>query len=171
MRNRKRKMPIVSVRSSTLKFAAVLIAGVLAVTAMVIFLPPLPGDTEAFGNETVDYANVETAEDAARFLEQFGLKAEKTFFSDKTVTLPAQYEGVFAEYAGLQRKQGFDLSAFAGKKLRKITLEMSSGQGLDGWLATLFIYRKTVVGGDISSGGPTGEALTFREAARRVSAG
>lgn len=153
-------MFIYSVRSSTLKFASVMALGVILVTALVIFLPSGLPEQQAMSSE-VSYDRVDSPEDMARFLAQFGWKVETPLFSDREVTLPTQFEGVFAGYNELQKKQGLDLSAFAGKKLRKAVLYVTPEKGGERYLATLFIYRSCVVGGDVAQTDPNGGVYGF----------
>lgn len=156
-------MFIYSVRASTLKFAAVLTLGVILVTAMVIFLPSGEPGEALRGDAAVNYDNIENAEDMARFLGQFGIVCEGKTLTDKEVMLPTNFDGVFAEYNALQKRQGMDLAPFAGKKLRQVTLVVKRTGEDKKYLATLYIYRNCVVGGDISDADPKGGTWSFDE--------
>lgn len=165
-KNKQKKLAIVSVHASSVKFAAVLTAGIVLVALLVVFLPSPSIETQAGREESLDYSNVRDREDVARFLSQFGIEAEGDFFSDRTVTIPDLFGGVFAEYNELQKSQGFDLSRYAGKRLRKVIVGVALPRREQRYLATLFIYRNTVVGGDVSSEDPTGETFSFPEAGK-----
>ena len=156
-------MFVCSVRASTLKFASVLALGVLLVTVLVIVLPSPQTGFPVSGEETIVYDNVSQPADMARFLKQFGLRCEEKLLFDKEVTLPESFEGVFAEYNELQKRQGLDLSAYAGKRLRRAILRVWPENGREGeyYLATLYIYRGCVVGGDVSSPDPQGGTWRF----------
>ena len=155
-------MFICSVRASTVKFAAVLTLGVIFVAALVVFLPGENAALPAAGTG-LRFDRISTSGDMARFLSQYGVKADAELFSDREVVLPERFEGVFAEYNELQKKQGFDLSPYAGKKLRRAVLRVTVGDRAEPYLATLYIYRDCVVGGDISSADPKGDTYRLDE--------
>jgi hypothetical protein len=75
---------------------------------------------------------------------------------------------VFAGYNRLQEEQGFRLCDFAGKNLRRVVVSVRLGEDDGAYLATLFLYRGSVVGGDISEADPTGQTMTFAQAAQRA---
>ena len=59
---------------------------------------------------------------------------------------------VFERYNDLQRSQGFDLSAYAGKNVRRYVYEIKNyPDSSDTYYATLFIYKNAVIGGDVCS--------------------
>ncbi|MBP3321192.1 MAG: DUF4830 domain-containing protein [Clostridia bacterium] len=153
-------MFFITVRASTVKFCATLLLGVLLVTGLVFALPD--GEAlDAGSMGTVRYDGIEKYEDMVRFLKEFGWQTSKEPISDETVVLPQSMEGVFAAYNDLQKKQGLDLSAYAGKKVRKVVFSVTNYEDEGQVLATLFIYRGCVVGGDLSSGDPKGFVCGF----------
>ena len=153
-------MFILSVRATTLKFAAAVCLGILLVTMLVIFLPDKPEGLPASGEEKIVYENVKSVEDMERFLAQFGWEVDKTPISDREVVLPAKFTGIFAEYNELQKAQNLDLSPYCGKRVRKVLLKVTNHPSGDA-LAVLFLYRDCVVGGSLSSGSPGGFVCGF----------
>ena len=161
-------MFVFSVRSSTLKFCATLLFGVMLVSALVLLLPvgdemnggavEAVGDTEA----SIRYDGISDYEDMADFLKQFGWEVKKVPESDDTVRIPSTFGQSFAEYNKMQLSQGFDFGKLGGKSVQKVTFEVLNYPQAQGKvLATLFVYREKIVGGDISSADPTGFVVPF----------
>ena len=68
------------------------------------------------------------------------------------VRIPTEPSEVFERYNDLQRSQGFDLSAYAGKNVRRYVYEIKNyPDSSDTYYATLFIYKNAVIGGDVCS--------------------
>ena len=68
------------------------------------------------------------------------------------VRIPTEPSEVFERYNDLQRSQGFDLSAYAGKNVRRYVYEIKNyPDSGDTYYATLFIYKNAVIGGDVCS--------------------
>ncbi len=162
-------MFILSVRASTLKFCGTLLLGVLLVSALVIFLPiadvagdPTLSENPAISGDSIRYDGIQDYSDMSEFLRQFGWETEERPEFDKTVTIPKNFSGSFAEYNKLQLSQGCDLQDFAGKSVQKVVFALTNYKGSrEKVLATLFIYRGRVVGGDISSADPNGFVAPF----------
>ncbi|MBQ8910973.1 MAG: DUF4830 domain-containing protein [Clostridia bacterium] len=155
-------MFVFTIRSSTIKFCATLLVGVLLVAGVVFFLPE--GQVLDVGavDGTVRYDGVSDHEDMAAFLLQFGWQVSKSPITDETVTLPQKAEGIFAAYNELQKGQGLDLSPYGGKRVRRVVFNVLNYPDAKGQVvATLFIYRNTVVAGDVSSGAPDGFVCGF----------
>lgn len=94
------------------------------------------------------------------------LKDKKVNLSDKTpqsieTTLPARdFSDTVAEYNELQKKQGFDLSDFAGKTVTKYTYRVDGKDRAD-VVAVVFVYGGKIIGGDIHCIGADGYMTGF----------
>ena len=68
----------------------------------------------------------------------------------ETVTLPKDFDKVFAAYNELQKQQGFDLAAYAGKTVERYTYIVQNYPDYDGTVyANLLVSRGRVIGGDV----------------------
>ena len=96
---------------------------------------------------------VAASDEAGRraFLEQFGWQTEAEPVSVREVTLPAQMDERLSEYNAIQLRQGFDLSALCGKRLKLWTYNVTNYPAGGKVVANLLVRDGTVVGGDISS--------------------
>ena len=152
-------MFIYSVRSSTLKFCATLIGGILLVTALVFILPSAP--PEDASASAVQYDRIESYADMAEFLRQFGWEIDaENPLSDEKVVLPQNFEGMFLKLNEIQKAQGLDLSDYAGKEVRRLAFAVKNGTE-ENTVAVLFVYRECVVGGFLASGEPGGFVMGF----------
>ena len=154
-------MFIFSIRSSTLKFCSILLAGVLSVTALVFLLPDAPdANSPEAASAVVTFDGIRSYGDMAAFIAQFGWEIKKEPVSDISVVVPEGFSQTFAEYARMQKEQGFDLSELTGKTVRRVSFEVTNYPDAEETaLATLFIYRERVVGADLSSADPRGFVL------------
>ena len=103
----------------------------------------------------------EPREDArAAFLSSFGYSVGAEPVQVEQVRIPAEPSEVFDRYNELQKSQGYDLSALAGKNVTRYVYALSDcGEGE--WYATVLEYRGEIVGGDVSDSAPGGQMHGF----------
>ena len=66
--------------------------------------------------------------------------------------IPEQFDETYDQYLQLQSQQGFDLTKYAGKRVKRYTYEvLNYPTGEKGVQAGLLIYKNTVVGAEIMS--------------------
>ena len=152
-------MFIYSFRAATLKLLGIISVTLMALIAIIVFVP-----VYAEGDQTVNasadlaistdysYDKVKSVSDVAAFLSQFGWTVNGNTAESATVTIPAEFDKVFAAYNELQRAQGMDLSKYKKKELTRYTFEVTNYEDYDGKVyANVLVYRNRVVGGDICS--------------------
>lgn len=129
-----------------------LIIALLALAAVIVLLVLLLGGNEST-TETIAPINVSTNDGRLEFISSYGWEVNSTPVETTEVRVPEDNSEVFERYNELQKSQGYDLSKYAGKKLKKVTYEvLNHPSGESGVMLTLFISKKEVVGGDVSSG-------------------
>ncbi len=97
----------------------------------------------------------EEAEIGADILRSLGYEVTTPPAESLSVTLPAQDDPVFSEYNILQKEGGFDLTPYAGKKVRRVTFFiLREGEP---FRANLLFWEDTLIGGDISTVNLNGE--------------
>ncbi len=152
-------MFIYSMRASTIRFLGVVCLSLATLIALIAFVPELQPVSAQAGNEaeTISYDKIKTNEDRMAFLGQFGWEVDATPVESTTVTIPAEFDKVFASYNELQRRQGLDLSSYASRTVERYTYTVTNYGNYDGTvLANLLIYRGRVIGGDICSADTNG---------------
>lgn len=161
-------MFIYSFRASTLKFLGIISLTLAALIAIIAFVPIYAeglGNTAAVGGETeISYENVKSSADAVKFLSQFGWTVDGGRAEAEKVTVPEEFDKVFAAYNEIQRAQGLDLSKLKRKELTRYTFEVTNYSNYEGKVyANVLVYRGRVVGGDICSADVSGFVHGFEK--------
>ena len=165
-------MFIYSFKASSIKFFAVICVALAALIALIAFVPAYAGGEAAqpSGGVAVDvpeaesgvavtyrYDKVKTADDAAAFLSQFGWLVDAGSAETREVTIPAEFDKVFAGYNELQKSQGLDLSKYKKKAVTRHTFTITNyservpAAPKGTVYANVLVYRGRVIGGDICS--------------------
>ncbi len=157
-------MFIYSMRASTIKFFGVICVALVGLIALIAVVPSYVGSNgmvEAgitnVDGKSYNYDKIRNEGDAASFLAQFGWSVDTASVETREVTLPDEFDKVFAGYNEIQRAQGLDLSKYKNKKITRYTFEVTNYNGYDGKvLANVLVYRNKVIGGDICSADVSG---------------
>ena len=165
-------MFIYSMRASTIKFFGIVCVALAALVALIAFVPAYAsGNMGTTSNNTpqngvqvgvnegettktvsIKYEKVRSVDDAAGFLSQFGWVVDAGSAETVTVTIPAEFDKVFAGYNELQKTQGLDLSKYKKKNAQRYTYEITNYDGYDGVVyANIIVYRNKVIAGDVCS--------------------
>ena len=166
-------MFIYSFRAATLKLLGIIAVTLAALIAIIVFVPVYTegggGQTNAVvSTDTADYNydKVKSVGDVVNFLSQFGWTVNGATAEVEEVTIPAEFDKIFASYNEIQKAQGLDLSKYKKKDLTRYTLEVTNYDGYDGKVyANVLVYRNKVVGGDICSADVNGFVHGFEAAA------
>ena len=148
-------MFIYSMRANTLKFFAVICLALTALIALVAFVPTYVSndDTAQVGaNVSYNYEKIKSNDDRINFLKQFGWEVEAQPIKEQQVTIPKDFDKVFAAYNEIQRKQGLNLSSFRKKTVMRYTYVVTNYPDYEGEVyINVLVYRNTVIGGDVCS--------------------
>ena len=175
-------MFIYSFKASSIKFFGILCVALAALITLIAFVPAYAGDPEAKPNNggvavdapeaesgvtvSVRYDKVKSADDAAKFLSQFGWVVDAGSVETREVTIPAQFDKVFAGYNELQKSQGLDLSKYKKKAVTRYTFTVTNYPDYEGTVyANVLVYRNRVIGGDICSADVSGFIHGFEKPA------
>ena len=85
------------------------------------------------------------------FLEQFGWQLSSEQPTVREVIIPKHMDARLSEYNSIQLRQGYDLSALGGERLRLWTYGVTNHPAGGKASASLLVMDGVVVGGDISS--------------------
>ena len=134
----------------TLKFTKrTAVAIILGAALILIALVLIFGGEEAAG--VFGSGRIDSREERVEYLEGLGWEVEPDSETEKDVLIPREFTGVYLEYNRLQKQQGFDLEEFLGTELEMYSYIVTNYQSDDTVVATLYIYRGAVVGGDVHS--------------------
>ena len=153
-------MFVYSLRASTVRILGVVCVALVGIIALVAFVPTYvtagSADTTVgqVSSEAVNvkYDKIKTEQDVVAFLQQFGWQVEGKAIEVKDVTVPDEFDKVYAGYNQVQLAQGLDLARYKGKTLTRYTFKVANYEGHEGTVyANVLVYRKKVVGGDVCS--------------------
>ena len=133
-------------RIAAVAVAAAVVCGIL-VTGSV-----LAGGRDAAASAAVSPKGVKTNEDRIAYLSSFGWSVSEKPVSVEELVIPEEFDETYSQYLELQASQGFDLTEYAGKRVKRYTYQVNNyPTGETGVQAGLLIYKNTVIGGDVLS--------------------
>lgn len=165
-------MFIYSMRAGTIKLVGVICVALTVLVTLIAFVPTYAVTSQTSANaaataEQYQYDKIKSAADVVGFLEQFGWKVETTPVESKTVTIPSEFDKVFAVYNELQKEQGLNLSNYKSKTVTRYTFKVTNYPDYDGTVyANVLVYRNRVIGGDICSADVSGFVHGFENLAK-----
>ena len=150
-------MFIYTMRAGTVRFFGIVCLALTLLVALVAFVPELQPVAAELDTETGTFEKVKSNDDRIAFLKQFGWEVAPDPTEATTVTVPGEFDKVFAAYNELQKKQGLDLSSYSNRTVERYTYTVTNYQNYEGTVqANLLIFRGRVIGGDISSADANG---------------
>ena len=161
-------MFVYSMRASTVKLVGVICVALTVLITLIAFVPTYSLPTEPMADADAEvkytYDKVKNASDAANFLAQFGWEVEATPIEEKTVTIPTEFDKIFAAYNELQKAQGLNLAKHRGKDVTRYTFAIKNYEGYEGTVwANVLVFRGRVIGGDICSADVSGFVHGFEK--------
>lgn len=148
-------MFIYSVRSSTIKFFALISAALILLISIFAF----GGGRAVEASVGVDIRldGMKTNEDRLEFISKFGVEVAGEPKESESFAVPEKFDRVVSLYNEIQKQQGLDLTKYKNKKVTRYTYSVNNYEGYEGEVnVNLIIYRNTVIGCDISSADPMG---------------
>ena len=98
-----------------------------------------------------------------KFLTDFGWDVASNPVESGQVRVPEQASPVYDRYNALQKEQGYDLTAYAGKNVMRYVYKVNNYPGAtEPVYATLLVYKNQVIGGDITDTAAKGKIRGFR---------
>ena len=108
------------------------------------------GGEDMAASAAVSPKNIRTNQDRVAYLASFGWEVSPDPVAVEELILPEQADETYQSYLDLQAGQGFDLSEYAGKRVKRYTYTvLNYPTGEAHVQANLVLYRNAVVGGDV----------------------
>ena len=149
-------MFIYSLRASSLKFFAVVLAGVAVLVALILVFPAEDTASVAVDGE-IRYEKIKTGDDRINFLFSLGYTVDPEPIEEKKVMIPTEFDKTMVSYNELQKVTGLDLYKYRGKEVTQYSYNVTNYPGYDGKVyANLLIAGNRVIGGDICSADVSG---------------
>ena len=133
------------------------LAGAAVLIAVLIML--FSGGSEAAPSAA---PSMSTNDARVKFLTDFGWDVAASPVESGQVRVPEADSEVFDRYNALQKSQGYDLSAFAGKTVMRYVYKINNYPGAtEPVYATLLIYKNQIIGGDVTDTSAKGVVRGF----------
>ena len=131
-------------------FFLIVLALVIAAVILAVSLRGIKGHTTAV--HTPVPAGIRSPADAAAYLASLGWEVDPEPLEVRDILIPRQFSGVFADYADLQKQQGFPLEKYKGMDALRYTFRVRNyPTGESDIVADLVVCGQTVIAGDIQS--------------------
>ena len=102
-------------------------------------------------NKTDEMFTMSTNAERVEFLNEQGWIVNPDPVSKETVIVPSVYEGIYADYAELQKQQGFDLEKYQGSEVTVIKYQVLNYPDFPEYVtATMMICNDRLIGSDVS---------------------
>lgn len=146
-------MFVVSLSSKKIKKLYVIVSCVVVFVATAVILSQcLNGfdvlSAEATGTKVVSESSLMT------FISNYGWEVDDEPDEVREVIIPAEFDDVYNNYNEIQLKQGYDLKAFAGERVKRWTYTVKNYPGYVGEECikiNILVFNGKVIGGDVCS--------------------
>ena len=140
------------------KKIAIVLAVVIVVIAGICLL--FGGKEDAVSTAGTQVSN---NDERVAFLKSFGWDVVTSPTESSQVRIPSESSAVFDRYNALQKSQGYDLTAYAGKTVMRYVYRINNYPGAtEPVYATLLIYKNQVIGGDVTDTAAKGVVRGFK---------
>ena len=147
-------MLVMTAKVDKKKIAVILAAAVLLIAGILL----LAGG----GRSQSTAAAVGNNDARVAFLKNFGWDVAASPVESSQVKIPSEPSEVFDRYNALQKSQGYDLSAFAGKTVMRYVYKVNNYPGAtEPVYATLLVYKNQIIGGDVTDTAAKGVVRGF----------
>ena len=144
------------------------IAVLAAVAVLIIGLIVLLGGDDSTAATSAS-TNVSTNDDRVKFLADLGWEVTTSPTESNQVRIPQESSAVFDRYNALQKAQGYDLAAYAGKNVMRYVYRVENYPGAtEPVYATLLIYKNQIIGGDITDTAANGIIQGLKKATAKA---
>lgn len=117
---------------------------------------------------SAEVKNIRTNDDRLAYLSGLGWQVSLQPIATEELLIPGQFDDSYAGYLKLQEDQGFDLTQYCGKRVKRYTYQLTNYPAQDEPMQiALLIYKNRVIGGQIqSASGSLLHGLTLPAAAK-----
>ena len=135
-----------------------LVAIILIIAVVVGLLVALSSGAENDANTAeATGISIQSNDDRIAYLQSLGWDVDPDPVETQEVRIPDELPEVLQKYNELQMSQGFDLSKYSGKTVKRYVYEvMNYPDTTDGYYVTLLVYKDAVIGGDVSASAQDG---------------
>lgn len=150
-------MLVMTAKVDKKKIAVIFAIVVVAIAALILLL--------SGGRDAEPTASTAVSNNDARvaFLKGFGWDVTTSPVESSQVRIPEKTTEVYERYNALQKSQGYDLTAYAGKTVMRYVYKINNYPGAtEPVYATLLVYKNQVIGGDVTNTAAKGKIQGFQ---------
>lgn len=143
-------MFVYSVQSKQIK--AAMLGAFVVLTVISLFILSRQSQQTGKGDEVSFRAS--THEERMTFVSQFGWEVHEEPIEVKEVIIPTEFDNTYTAYNDMQKKQGFDLTEYAGLRVKQWTYRVKNYEGYenkDCIHINILVYDGVAIGGDVCS--------------------
>lgn len=97
-------------------------------------------------------SNIRSNEDRIAYLNELGWQVSETPITTEELLIPERFDESYNDYLALQSGQGFDLTRYCGKRIKRYIYEVTNYPDPEaGAQAALLVYRNRVIGGQLQA--------------------
>lgn len=151
-------MMVMTARVNLKKWVLILAAAAAVLLTMILLLGGNGSETTA-----ATVPPVSGNEGRIQFLKKFGWEVSTSPTESSQVRIPKETSDVFERYNTLQKGQGYDLSAYAGKNVMRYVYQIHNYPGnKENIYATLLVHKDQIIGGDVTDASAGGKVRGFK---------
>lgn len=148
-------MFVVSVSKNKIKKIVIGIFVVLAVALLVFYVVNKLQNRQVTEVDAAFSTVASDSEDRLRFISNFGWEVDKDPIEVREVVIPEEFDDVYKNYNEIQLSQGFDLTNYAGRRVKRWTYVIrnypETSPEDDFIRINILVYDGNVIGGDVCS--------------------
>lgn len=101
---------------------------------------------------SAEVSKIRSNDDRVAYLNELGWTVREAPISTEELLIPETFDDSYADYLALQSEQGFDLTRYCGKRVKRYTYEITNYPA-DGTSvqAALLVYKNRIIGGQIQA--------------------
>ena len=101
---------------------------------------------------SAEVKHIRTNDDRLAYLSGLGWEVSLQPIATEELLIPQQFDDSYTDYLKLQEDQGFDLTRYCGKRIKRYTYQLTNYPDQDEPMQiALLIYKNRVIGGQIQS--------------------
>lgn len=143
-------MFVYSIKSKQIKLF--LLIAFVVVTVISLFV--LSRESTDVANADKSSIKASTENERLSFISQFGWEIDEDPVEVCEVIIPSEFDETYTQYNEIQKKQGFDLTTYAGMRVKRWTYSVKNYPGHENKnyiRINILVYEGLVVGGDVCS--------------------
>lgn len=154
-------MMVMTAKVDLKKIALVLGAVAVVILALILLFG---GDH----TQTTSASPISNNDARVKFLSGLGWEVATSPTESGQVRIPENMSEVFDRYNELQKQQGYDLTAYAGKNVMRYVYKVENFPGSgEPVYATVLVYKNQIIGGDITDTAAAGKVQPLKKPAEK----